>query len=90
MNENKFWISFWVVLFSAILLVIFLGVINGYLNDKQTTEALSYEKALIAKDLQPYTISTCNSVSTSTELHESGWKQSSTIAIPLSKNKGIK
>lgn len=71
-NEQKFWLSLWGILGTTLLLVISLGIYSGYLDDKRNLE---YSK----QGLQPYTVTTCESIRTSTEWHEAGWQRPSTL-----------
>lgn len=65
-SEEKFWLIFWSILSALGIILVSIGVFNGYLNDKR-------DETYASKGLQPYTISTCREYATRTEWHDAGW-----------------
>lgn len=74
MNEEKFWLIFWAMVFSTIVSISGIYTYAGYLNDQRDT-------VYVNKGLQPYKVEYCARVETKVEWHEADWKQSSIALI---------
>jgi hypothetical protein len=74
MNDNKFWLLFWIILATTIIILVGSGMYAGYLNDKK-------DQHYVDQGLQSYQINTCKEYSYSVEWHEAGWSNQNTITI---------
>ncbi len=67
-SDDKYWLYFWSIAFSTIILLASISVYSGYLDDQRDLE-------FAENGLQKYVVERCTQVSTRTEWHEAGWEE---------------
>ena len=67
-SDDRYWLYFWSMIFSTIILLTSIGVYSGHLDDQK-------EKVYIEKGLHKYKVERCNSIVIRDEWHEAGWKE---------------
>ena len=67
-SDDKYWLYFWSMVFSTIILLTSIGIYSGHLNDQRDLEFAD-------KGLHKYKVERCNSIVIRDEWHEAGWKE---------------
>jgi hypothetical protein len=67
-SDDRFWLYFWSIASSTLILLTSIGVYSGYLDNQR-------DRVYAEKGLQPYVVTRCSETSTATEWHEDGWHE---------------